>query len=40
MLNDIPDLLLRHRRAVGVAAILLAIATWTVDLTDLVYHCP
>lgn len=40
MLNDVPDMLLRHRRAVGLAAILLCIATWAVDLTDLVYHCP
>jgi len=40
MLNDVPDLLLRHRRAVGAAAILLALLTWTVDLTGLVYQCP
>ncbi|WP_077148193.1 hypothetical protein [Sphingopyxis sp. KK2] len=40
MLNDVPDLLLRHRRAVGVAAIVLALLTWTVDLTGLVYQCP
>lgn len=40
MLNDLPDRLLRHRRAVGAAAILLCLLTWAVDLTDLVYHCP
>lgn len=40
MLNDVPDLLLRHRRAVGAAAILLALLTWAVDLTGLVYQCP
>ena len=40
MVNDLPDILLRHCRAVGLAAILLALLTWTVDLTDLVYHCP
>jgi hypothetical protein len=40
MLNDVPDLLLRHRRAVGAAAIVLALLTWSVDLTGLVYQCP
>lgn len=40
MLNDLPDRLLRHRRAVGAAAILLCLLTWAVDLTDLIYHCP
>lgn len=40
MFNDLPDILLRHRRWVGLAAILLAAATWTIDLTGLVYACP
>lgn len=40
MFNDLPDILLRHRHAVGIVAILIAIATWAVDLTDLVYACP
>ncbi|MFC3713527.1 hypothetical protein ACFOMD_13165 [Sphingoaurantiacus capsulatus] len=40
MFNDLPDILLRHRMAVGIVAILIAIATWAVDLTDLVYACP
>lgn len=40
MFNNLPDILLRHRRWVGLAAILLAAATWAIDLTDLVYACP
>lgn len=40
MIDDLPDILLQHRRAVGMAAILLSILTWTVDLTELVYACP
>ena len=40
MFNDLPDILLRHRRWVGLAAIVLAAATWAIDLTDLVYACP
>lgn len=40
MFNDLPDILLKHRRWVGLAAILLAAATWAVDLTGLVYACP
>lgn len=40
MSEDLPDILLRHRRFVGMAAIAIAAATWAVDLADLVYHCP
>ena len=40
MLDRLPELLLRHRRIVGGVAIAIAILTWTVDLTGLVYECP
>lgn len=40
MFDTLPDTLLRHRLWVGLAAILLAAATWTIDLTGLVYACP
>lgn len=40
MLDDLPDMLLRRRVALGAAAILLSLLTWTVDLTGLVYACP
>ena len=40
MFNDLPDILLRHRRIVGLAAIAVAIVTWGVDWAGLVYHCP
>ncbi|RSY88172.1 hypothetical protein DAH66_06055 [Sphingomonas koreensis] len=40
MFNDLPDILLRHRLWVGLAAIALAAATWAIDLTGLVYACP
>ena len=39
-LDKLPEHLLRHRRIVGIAAIAIAILTWTVDLTGLVYECP
>ena len=40
MFDDLPDILLRHRRIVGLAAIAIAVATWAVDLAGLVYLCP
>lgn len=40
MADTLPDLLLRHRRLVGIAAIIVAAATWAVDLNGLVYECP
>lgn len=40
MFDDLPDILLRHRRIVGLAAIAIAAATWAVDLAGLVYLCP
>lgn len=40
MFNDLPDILLRHRRWAGLAAIAIAAATWAIDLADLVYACP
>ena len=40
MFHDLPNSLLRHRRWVALAAILLSLLTWTVDLTELVYACP
>lgn len=40
MFNNLPDILLRHRRWVGLAAIIVSLFTWTVDLTGLVYACP
>ena len=40
MFHDLPDLLLRHRRAVALAAIAIALLTWAVDLSGLVYACP
>ena len=39
-LDNLPELLLRHRRAVGIVAVLIAILTWTVDLTGLVAYDP
>lgn len=35
-----PETLVRRIRLLGVVAILISLATWTMDLTDLVYHCP
>ena len=40
MVDALPQALLRHRRLVGGAAIAIAILTWTVDLTGMVYECP
>lgn len=40
MFNNLPDILLRHRYWVGLAAIAIALLTWTFDLTGLVYICP
>ncbi|PKP81700.1 MAG: hypothetical protein CVT79_09745 [Alphaproteobacteria bacterium HGW-Alphaproteobacteria-18] len=40
MFDRLPELLLRHRRIVGGVAIAIAILTWTIDLTGLVYECP
>jgi hypothetical protein len=36
----VPDLLLRYRVLVGLAAIALSAATWGVDLAEIVYQCP
>lgn len=36
----VPDLLLRYRVFVGLAAIALSAVTWGVDLAELVYQCP
>ena len=30
----------RHLRLIGIAAILICLGTWAVDLMDLVYTCP
>lgn len=30
----------RHIRLLGIAAIVISLATWTLDLTGLVYECP
>lgn len=38
--DNLPQLLLRHRLAVGIVAIAIAALTWAVDLTGLVYACP
>ncbi|MCK0097955.1 hypothetical protein MWU38_01045 [Qipengyuania sp. S6317L1] len=38
--NNLPGILLRYRLWVGLLAILICAATWTVDLLDLVYNCP
>ena len=35
-----PETLLRNIRWLGLAAILISIATWAMDLTGLVYECP
>lgn len=40
MFDRLPELLLQHRRIVGGVAIIIAIATWAVDLAGLVYECP
>lgn len=40
MFNDLPDLLLRRRRLVGLIAIAISLLTWAVDLAGLVYLCP
>ncbi len=40
MLDNVPQLLLRYRLLVGIAAIAISILTWAVDLTGLVYICP
>ncbi len=40
MFDDLPEILLRHRRIVGLAAIAIAALTWAVDLAGLVYLCP
>ncbi len=40
MLDNLPQLLLRRRRWVGVLAIAIAALTWTVDLVGFVYECP
>ena len=36
----LPDLLLRYRVLVGLAAIVLSGVTWGVDLAENVYQCP
>jgi len=40
MFDDLPDILLRHRRIVGLIAIAIAVLTWAIDWAGLVYHCP
>lgn len=36
----LPDILLRHRIAVGILALAVCAGTWAVDLAGLVYECP
>ncbi|MDZ4370503.1 MAG: hypothetical protein U1C74_03675 [Phenylobacterium sp.] len=40
MFNDLPDILLRRRRLVGLVAIAISVLTWAVDLAGWVYLCP
>ncbi len=40
MIDNLPHLLLRYRLFVGIAALVICILTWAVDLTGLVYICP
>lgn len=35
-----PDFFLQRLRVLGVAAILISLGTWAMDLAELVYHCP
>lgn len=39
-IDNLPQLLLQRRRIVAVAALLVCILTWAVDLSGLVYECP
>lgn len=40
MLDAVPQILLRYRRYVGLAAILISALTWAVDMSGFVYECP